>query len=128
MTGTNSFGKTERLSSAKAIEKLFKNGARFNNYPVKVYWKIRENQDVGQVKILISVPKKNFAKAVERNLIKRRIREVYRKNKHILLSELAKKNTTSIEIAFIYIGQNIIEYNELENKVISALQSLVQYL
>jgi ribonuclease P protein component len=128
MIDRNSFGKKERLSSARVIGELFENGRRLNIYPLRIFWKHTDKQDPELVKIIISVPKKYFAKAVERNLIKRRIREAYRKNKNILGNVLREKRSNSIIIAFLYSGKNIIEYNELETKIISALQNLVKFI
>lgn len=128
MIVNNSFSKTDRLCAAKVINELFKNGRKFNNYPLRVIWKLSDKEDSQRVKILISVPKKYLAKAVERNLIKRRIREAYRKNKNLLNTDLPEKTTKSINIAIIFDGKNIIGYNEIENKVISAFHKLAEFL
>jgi ribonuclease P protein component len=124
MISNNSFGKTERLSSAKVIEKLFENGRKFSNYPFRIFWKVTDRNESTEIKVLVSVPKKFFSKAVERNLIKRRIREAYRKNKQILYNGIKTNSSQSIELAFIYAGKDIIEYHELEIKIISALQNI----
>ena len=128
MAAENSFGKNERLSSGKDIDKLFARGKKFSVYPLRIFWKICEKEELGEVKIMISVPKKIFARAVDRNLIKRRIREAYRQNKQILLNDEIIKKNLSLEIAFIYNGKDIIEYHELESKVISVLQNIAELL
>jgi ribonuclease P protein component len=124
----NSFSKTERLCSTKVISELFESGRKFNNHPLRIIWRLSDKSDPQHIKILISVPKKYFTKAIERNLIKRRIREAYRKNKNILHSVLTEKASISVDIAFIFVGKNITDYNELETKVISVLQNLVGLL
>lgn len=127
MTLNYSFNKTERLSSVKVINELFAEGRKFNNYPFRIVWKLRESRNLPRAKILISVPKRVIALAVERNLIKRRIRESYRKNKNLLLLVLAGKTDKSVDIAFIFTANKIIEYNEIEKKVISSIYKLVEF-
>jgi ribonuclease P protein component len=125
---SNSFSKTERLCSAKVINELFKNGIKLNNYPLIFIWKLSNKSYPLQVKLLISVPKKYFAKATDRNLIKRRIREAYRKNKSDLCSHLTKETSKSIDIAIIYAGKKISDYYEIEVKVSSAFRNLAEYI
>jgi ribonuclease P protein component len=124
----HSFGKDERLSSEKEINELFLHGKKYNAFPLRIFWNTREREEENEVKILISVPKKLFARAVDRNLIKRRIREGYRKNKQILLTNRKTEKRHFTEIAFIYNGKEIIGYNELETKIISVLQSIAERL
>ena len=73
-------------------------------------------EDMAAASILISVPKKRFKRAVKRNLVKRQVREAYRKNKHLLLDALASRNKRLI-IAFIWLDNHIHSSAEVEEKV-----------
>ena len=95
----NSFPKSERLNSKIKIDKLFDNGNSFVLEDFKVYFSVSE-QKVPSVSILISAPKKLEPKAVERNKIKRLIREAYRLNKTILTTKLVDRKV-EVNIAFI---------------------------
>ena len=83
-TGSFTFKKAERLCSKKTIEKLFAEGKSFLSFPLKVV--VLEMPDSGEYKAqaAFTVSKKIFKKAVKRNLVKRKMREAYRLNKHIL--------------------------------------------
>ncbi len=111
------FPKAEKLKSSKTIEYLFLNGKKHINYPLKVIYK--ENTESVNHKIAFSVPKRNFKKAVERNRIKRLLREVYRLNKHRLI-----RKEENLLILFIYLGKQIPDYHLLEKKMISLLSYL----
>jgi ribonuclease P protein component len=74
-----SFGKSERLSGQKLIDTLFSDGKSYVVPPFRIVWFKYEITGVFPVRLLISVSKKKIKKAVDRNLIKRRIREAYRK-------------------------------------------------
>jgi len=111
------FSKKERLCRKKYIQELFEDGSSFFLHPFKVHYHVHKNTDIDNIQILISVPKKFYKKAIDRNLIKRRVREVYRLNKHIL-------NDISINklfIAYIYVGREILPYNEMLQKLKQAL-------
>ncbi len=114
------FIKSERLSSKTAIDKLFQSGKSFNSTPFKIIWLPSEENDV-PAKILISVPKRLFKKAVDRNRLKRLIREAYRKNKGLLCFNLKNKK---ISFIFIFTSKTTIDYKEMDEKIISALKRL----
>ena len=111
------FPKAERLTGKKKIEELFKNGSSIFLYPYLVKF-IPQDQKVHR--ILISIPKKKFKRAVDRNLLKRRIREAYRLNKHIIYD----KPDRFYNVGIIYQHQEILPYAEIESKLINLLNKL----
>lgn len=108
-----SLKKHEILRSKKEIKELFENGSSFFLYPFKVQYLPNSNSQNNQV--LFTVSKRNFKKAVDRNLLRRRMREAYRLNKNILISD--QKGPLSISIALIYISKFKLPYVEIEDKL-----------
>lgn len=120
--------KAERLNSQLIIGKMFEGGVAksFSVFPLRIVYMPLESEDV-PVKILISVSKRRFKRAVKRNRIKRQIREVYRKNKHEL-SDMLSKRKQSLAIAFIYLSDELIASSELEEKMKTALARIYEKL
>ena len=114
------FSKTERLCSQVLIERLFEKGKSFNNFPFRITW-MEIAESTAPVKVVISVPKRSFKKAVDRNKIKRQIREVYRKEKQSVYDVLGDKK---ILLMLIYTAKTKIEFKELEAKIIEGLVRL----
>jgi ribonuclease P protein component len=108
-----SLKKHEILRSKKKIQELFEHGSSFFLYPFKIHFIPQENSENTQV--LFSVSKRNFKKAPDRNLIRRRMREAYRLNKNILVSNL--KEPFSMSIALVYISKSVLPFSEIENKL-----------
>ena len=112
------FSKTERLCSQVLIERLVEKGKSFNSFPFRITWmEIAESSS--PIKIVISVPKRIVKKAVERNKIKRQIREVYRKEKQKCYDLLGDKK---ILLMLVYTSKTKMEFKVLEEKIIEALQ------
>jgi ribonuclease P protein component len=118
-----SFPKKEKLCSQKVIEELFSSGRSFIKYPLRVVFMVQEEQPDTPMKVLVSVSKRRFKRAYKRNLLKRRIREAYRLNKHLIFP-LLEKNSVNIAIAFVYLPTEILPYNEIEKAMITTLESL----
>ena len=116
------FKKEERLTNKKTFDELFNSGKSISVSPFKILWS--EGQGVNQTQVGIAVPKKSFAKAVQRNKLKRRIREAYRKNKHLLYAFLEKKNL-HIAMMVIYTDKEELSYKEIEQKMVVSLQKLI---
>jgi ribonuclease P protein component len=113
--------KEERLCSQKIIGEMFTSGESFLSYPIKVVFQKTELPGSFPVQAAFTVSKRNFKRAVKRNLLKRRMREAYRLNKPDFYSEIAEKEL-QIAIMFVYIGKDIIEYPVIEKAMISALK------
>jgi ribonuclease P protein component len=123
ITIKSTFNKQERLCSKKQMEVLFNKGRGANVYPIKsVYIESSEESDF-PVRVMFVVPKRNFKKAWQRNKLKRRMREVYRLNKHTLYSKLQTENKKII-LALIYTGKKTEEYKEIEKAMLKLMGNL----
>ena len=119
------FKKEERLCSRKLLDKLFHNGSSFILYPFRIIWLPSDEPVISAAQVVIEVPKRRFKHAADRNLIKRRIREIYRLNKANLLYEFLPADETLL-LGIGYIGKEIHEYSLLEEKLKKALNRLNQ--
>jgi ribonuclease P protein component len=117
------FKKEERLCSLKLADKLFHDGSSFLLYPFRISWLRSDDQFNVPAQVIIQVPKRRFKRAVDRNLLKRRIREIYRLNKaNLLYVFLAKGETLLLSIS--YVGKEIHDYDLLEEKLKKAFKNL----
>lgn len=116
-----SFRKEERLCSKKIIDKLFTEGSSFLAFPIKVQFLETTLPVQYPVQAGFTVSKKIFKKAVLRNLLKRRMREAFRLNKHSLYSVLGEKQ---MAVFFIFIGKEISEFDQIEAAMKKALKKL----
>lgn len=114
----------ERIKSKKLSEALFAGGATSHSvFPIRVVYKNLNTP----TSILVSVSKKRFKHAVDRNRVKRLIREAYRLNKASLLAKLEEKNT-SLAIAFIYISTKKFSFEEVQNSMTKILTMISEDL
>ena len=114
------FTKAERLSSKKEITALFNEGKSFAISHIRVVYRFLPKQEERPNAILVSVPKKYFKHAVDRNLLKRRIREAYRLNKELLQSMPAR-----VEFMLLYQKRRIATFAEIEEIVKKALERIL---
>ncbi|WP_341227091.1 ribonuclease P protein component [uncultured Arcticibacterium sp.] len=116
-----SFRKTERLCHVKVIEGLFdrknKQNKSFSSFPILMIYSLNELDERDYSKVLFSVPKRKFKHAVDRNLLKRRLKEAYRLNKNLI------PENQNYNIAFLYIAKEIHDYEGLEKAMIKLLTS-----
>jgi len=114
-----SFSKKEKLTGKKKIEGLFKKGSSFYLGDFQV--RHLRSDDIGSHQILISVPKRNFKRAVDRNLLKRRIRESYRLNKQLIDNGA---ESSALFIGFIYLSKEILSFHDIQAQLIKCLERL----
>ena len=104
------YNKSEKLKSEKLITKLFSEGKSVSAYPLRLVYLETTFSETVSLKTGVSVPKRNFKRAVDRIRIKRVMREAYRLNKHLVFNNI----TTPFAFMILYIGKEKPSYNEVE--------------
>lgn len=117
------FSRNERLCRTRLIEELFEKGNSFFTSVFKVFWAIPGSTIPSPAQVAVSVPKKGFRHATDRNLLKRRIRESYRKRKHKLYSILREEGI-SITFILIYRSSKIGDYDSIDRAVEDVIEKL----
>ena len=110
------FSKEERLCGKKQIDQLFEKGEKFKEVSFAVIWQKTKAKSEFPAKILISIPKRNIPKANQRNMLKRLLKECYRKQKQSLYQVLLQKEKQII-FAIIYQKTDALKYKELESEI-----------
>lgn len=124
LTQRYTFKKEEKLKSRKAIEQLFKEGKSFSGFPFKIIWKFNE-VSAAQLQAGFTVSSKQFKKAVDRNRIKRLMREAYRLQKNQLKEHL-KIRQKKMAVFFIYVGNELPDHATVFSKTGAAIRRLVK--
>lgn len=117
----HTFIKGERLKSDREIATLFEKGKTFLVYPLKVVWMDKSGDSIFPVQAAFTVSKKNIRRATCRNTLKRRMKEAYRLNKHILYGKLSDKKMACI---FIYVAREELPYDKIEKSMKMALKKI----
>lgn len=117
------FHKSERLCSKKAIDFLFEEGKTLYTPLFKIVWVKASLPTAFPVQVAFSVSKKSFRRAVDRNLIRRRMKEAYRKNKQILYEHLTSLNV-SISCVIIFRKNAVPEYQSVEKGISDLIKQL----
>jgi len=107
------FPKEEKLKNEKLIERLFLEGKSLNEFPIRLIYLPLPFKKGGPINTAVSVSKKNFKKAVDRNRIKRLLREAYRVNK----PQSFNNTTTHYALMILYLGKDMPDFNLISPKL-----------
>ncbi len=121
----NTFPKEEHLYGDSAVDMLFRKGKSFLAFPVKVTYLV--TTDCVPVRCMVVAPKKKFKHAVDRNRVKRQLREAYRKNKHGLF-DWAEQHQQQLHFSMVFVSDKLIPSHVVERKIKVALEKLQEKL
>lgn len=114
------YSKKDKLKSKKQIDRLFDEGKTFSVFPLRLVYMSTPNSNGVLVKAGVSVSKRNFKKAVDRNKIKRLLREAYRLNKNDYFNNI----TTQCAFMILYIGNEIPSFEQVDISMKQLLNKL----
>ena len=118
------YPKTEKLKSRTVINSLFSDGKTIGKYPLRLVYIESSAESADKIKFGVSVSKKHFKKAVDRNYFKRVLRECYRLNKHLILEATDRK----FSIMFFYQTKERLTYQEINEKTIQLFAKFIEQL
>lgn len=126
------FHRKEKLKSEKIIAGLFKSGESFSQFPIRIVW-IETICDVAvafpPIQVAISVPKRNFKKATDRNRLKRQMREAYRLQKQVIYDAATQlKPNAKYAVMLIYTGKTALTYTEISTSIGQIIKRFVRYV
>lgn len=124
MKKTLSFPKEDKLKSRKMISYIFSDGFAVKSFPLRIQFVFHDLENFPPCQMGVSVPKRNFKKAVDRNRIKRQIREAYRLNRSSFIQRLVE-NQKCIALMVVFSGRDAIEYSKIESCLTKALDKII---
>ena len=117
-----SYPKNEKLKSKKIIDLLFTEGKSVSKYPLRLVYLKHDFEDDVPLKMGVSVSKKYFKNAVDRNYFKRVLRESYRLNKQLLIENIDAKYC----LMFFYQTNEKLSYQEINQKTVQLFEKLTK--
>lgn len=133
------FPKTMRLHHRSLAEGLFRMGKSFYEFPFRLTWRIltpgqleknfrsKVPEGIGKMQLMITVPKKKRRHAVDRALLRRRLREAYRLNRHQLCEMIENQpEIATLSLSIVYIHDQNLPYSEIQQKLQLALAKLMR--
>lgn len=125
----HTFGKQERLCGIKATEQLFDRAGSHSlvAYPVRAVWrKVERHEGDPCAKVLMSVSKRHFKRAVKRNRVKRQLREAYRLNKQLIAEPMENQSDAALMIGFIWLSDDLLPSTTVHASMVKLLSRIAK--
>lgn len=122
--GDEGIPRSHILRGRTAVNQLFAKGKTFSHPPFRIMFYWSRNPDDLPVKVLFSVSKRIFKRAVQRNRIRRLMREVWRRHRHSLW-DLANRRNQTLHVAILYSKREMPDFATVENKIIQIIDRLI---
>jgi len=120
------FPKNEKLKSRKLISEIFTSGETTKAYPLLARYVLNTQNEIDSTIMFgVSVPKRRFKKAVDRNRIKRLVKEAYRLQKHHL-QEVLDQNHLSMAVMVVFTGDEVLQFADINKAVQKLIYRLVK--
>lgn len=113
------------MCSKRLIDNLFRNGSSFFIYPYRVTY-LHVEEPATKVQVLFSVPKRRFRLSVQRNRIKRRMREAYRLQKYEFIQQMTQTSGSGLAVAVQYVGNADCDYHVMHERMAEVLKKLLE--
>ena len=121
----NTFKKRDKIKSSLEIEVLYRVNQVIMSFPMKCYYSFSEiNEHPSNIRVAFAVPKRIFKHAVDRNILKRRMREAYRLNYKTIFETFVKQREQQLELFIIYIGKETLDYGCIEKSMQVLMQKI----
>jgi ribonuclease P protein component len=120
----NRFKKSERLTSKTKIDEIFERGETIKKFPFLLKYLLENDTTEKGLQVVFSVPKRKVKLAVNRNRIRRQLKEIYRVNKHEIIQEIGANQYLALFL--IYTGQENEKFETLELKLTLILKQLLE--
>lgn len=112
----HTYNREKKLKSRKAIQDIFAKRNGIHSFPILLFWRIDNEATQSNLQVGVSVSKKKFKNAVDRNHVKRKMREAWRLNQH-KLDQFVHENEISLQIMFVFTGHKLEDANKCETSI-----------
>jgi len=121
----NRFRKQDKLKSSIEIDTLYRENKFVVSFPLKCYYSFSEiDAEKNSLRVAFAVPKKTFKHAVDRNTLKRRMREAYRLNYKKIFEEFISQKEKQLKLFIIYIEKEKVDYHNIHNNMLIILKKV----